>query len=89
MRYFDANLKLIRTDVEPSEIPLGHYHVGDTLEQRLRNCRLPGMTAQEFFNLVPVLRSALQYDPTKRPSATELSSFAWFHCSDDVQPHEE
>jgi serine/threonine protein kinase len=78
MRYFDADSKLIRTDVGNSDIPLGVINVGDTLEQRFRNSMPSEMTAEEGDDIVQVLRSALQYDPTKRLSATELLSLKWF-----------
>ena len=78
MRYFDANLNLIRTDVEKSDNPLGPIHLGDTLEQRFQDSRPAVMTAEEGADLVFILRSALQYDPTNRPTATELLSHHWF-----------
>jgi len=79
MRYFDANLNLVRTDVGRSEIPrAGAMLVDPTLEQRLLRSKPSGMTAQESASLVYALRWALQYDPTKRPSATELLSVDWF-----------
>lgn len=77
MRYFDANLDLIRTDVGKSEIPLGAIHVGDTLEQRFRKRMPRGMTEKEETHYIYILRSALQYDPTNRPSAAELLNLDW------------
>ena len=77
-RYFDANLNLIRTDVEKSDNPLGPIRLGDTLEQKFQDGRPAGMTAKEGADLISMLRSALQYDRTNRPSATELLSHPWF-----------
>ncbi|KAG8622769.1 hypothetical protein KVT40_009280 [Elsinoe batatas] len=80
MRYFDADLKLVRTDVGKSQEPQGPVYVGKTLEQRFRKSRPPSMTAEEADAIVEVLRSALQYDPALRPSATKLLSLGWFSC---------
>ncbi|KAK3615373.1 hypothetical protein LTR22_027463 [Elasticomyces elasticus] len=84
-RYFDANLKIIRTDVGQSETALGAIHVGNALEQRFQDSRPQEMTTEECADLVHVLRSALQYDPTNRPSTTELLRLDWFHRAYDVQ----
>ncbi|KAK3615648.1 hypothetical protein LTR22_027351 [Elasticomyces elasticus] len=83
-RYFDANFKVIRTDVGQSETPLGAIHVGNTLERRFRDSRPPEMTAEECADLVHVLRSTLRYDPTTRPSTTKLLRLDWFHRAYDV-----
>jgi serine/threonine protein kinase len=80
MRYFDANLNLIRTDVGKSENALGAICIGATLEQRVQDNRPTSMTAEESVALVHVLRLALEYDPAKRPSATELLGSDWFCC---------
>ncbi|KAK6415993.1 hypothetical protein LTR95_017521 [Oleoguttula sp. CCFEE 5521] len=81
MRYFDENLKIIRTDVEKSEIPIDAVYIGDTLEQRIQNRMPMSMTAKEGADLTHAVRSALQYDSTKRPSAADLLSLDWFQCT--------
>lgn len=81
MRYFDAEVKLIRTDVGKSDKPLGAVHVGETLEQKLHNSKPPGMTDEDAAGLVYVLRMALQYDPTNRLSASELLSLSKFYSA--------
>ena len=81
MRYFDQDRNIIRTDVGMSDDPLGPVHIGQLLEQRLQSYRPQEMTSDEGNHILHVLRSALQYDPTKRLSATELLSFSWFNCS--------
>lgn len=94
MRYFDANMKLIRTDVGKSEVPLCPCYIGPTLEQNLRDSRkklLRGTAAEERVDakLLHVMRSALRYDPNSRLSASNLLSLDWFTAgegwADDCQ----
>lgn len=83
-RYYDTNMNIVRTDVGQSDIPLGPVHIGATLKQRLKASWLPERTAEELVDLVHVLERALEYDPTRRPSATELLCFDWFNCAYDT-----
>ena len=86
MRYCDANMKIIRTDVGPSEdLTPGPVYVGATLEQRLKDNWPRQKTAKEHEDLIRVLRSALEYDYTKRLSATELLRLDWFNREYDTQ----
>lgn len=54
VRYFDADFKLIRTDVGKSKTPLFDVHIVDTLEQGFRKSRPPDMTTEEADDLVHV-----------------------------------
>ncbi|KAH9845421.1 kinase-like protein [Teratosphaeria destructans] len=78
MRYFDASMNIIRSDVAKSDEAPGAIHVGDTLERRLQDNRPPDMTAEDSVDLLSALRSALQYDPVDRTSAGQLLRLKWF-----------
>ena len=84
LRYRDANMKIIRTNVGPSEDVPGPVHVGATLEQRLKDSWPGKERSKEREDLIRVLRSALEYDHTARLSATELLRLDWFDFEYDT-----
>lgn len=77
-RYFDENLKLIRSDVGPSDATDGEVFQGPSLEEAFEESKPDGMEAEESARVLGLLRRLLQYDPSQRPSTTELLEDIWF-----------
>ncbi|CZT14086.1 related to serine protein kinase [Ramularia collo-cygni] len=76
-RYFDSNMNLVRSDAGPDEKPYGDLYVGSTLEVRFMERKPQQMDAEECGLVLSFLRRALQYDPSSRPTTSELLKDPW------------
>jgi hypothetical protein len=77
-RYFDENLKLIRSDVSSSETAEGELYQGPSLEEACKEAMTDKMDAEEVAFVLDLLRKVLQYEPGLRPSTSELLRDPWF-----------
>jgi hypothetical protein len=77
-RYFDENLKLIRSDVSSSESADGEVYQGPSLEEAFKEAMADKMDAEEVACVLGLLRDVLQYEPDLRPSTSELLRDPWF-----------
>lgn len=81
-KYFDKDLKLIRSDVSSSDVTEGEAFRGPSLEEAFEESRPEGMEAEECAHVLGLLRSLLQYQPDLRPSTSELLNDEWFRSID-------
>jgi len=77
-KYFDKNLKLIRSDVSLSDFTGGDPFRGPSLEEAFEESRPEGMDAEECAHVLGLLRKTLQYQPDLRPSTAGLLDDEWF-----------
>jgi hypothetical protein len=77
-RYFDKDLKLIRSDVGSSDITEREPYQGPSLEEAFEESRPDGMGVEECIHVLGLLRRLLQYEPALRPSTAELPEDKWF-----------
>jgi serine/threonine protein kinase len=77
-RYFDKDLKLIRSDVGSSDITEREPYQGPSLEEAFEESRPDGMGVEECIHVLGLLRRLLQYEPALRPSTAELLEDKWF-----------
>ena len=59
-------------------VPLASEKPFDSLEERLRNSRLEDIGEAEEKMILQLIHWILQYDPLRRPSATEILEHPWF-----------
>jgi serine/threonine protein kinase len=78
VRYFDKNLRLIRTDVSSSETAEGELYQDPSLKESFREAMTEKMDAEEVAFVLDLLRKVLQYEPDLRPSTSELLRDSWF-----------
>ncbi|KAF2769434.1 serine protein kinase [Teratosphaeria nubilosa] len=79
-KYFDEHLQLIRSDVGLSEVAKGELVKGPNLEEAFRQAMPDGMGDEEATQVLALLRRILQYEPSLRPSTSELLENAWFQA---------
>jgi serine/threonine protein kinase len=77
-KYFDEDLKLIRSDVSSSDVTDGEPFQGPSLEEAFEESCPDGMEAEERAHVLTLLRSLLQYQPDLRPSTAKLLHHEWF-----------
>ena len=77
-KYFDENLKLVRSDVSSSDVTDGEPFQGPSLEEAFEESSPEGMEAEERAHVLSLSRSLLQYQPDLRPSTAELLDHEWF-----------
>ena len=73
--YFRPNGEQLNSMVDGSEIKLISYN---SLETRFQEEKSFEIYKKEEEIVIDLLRSALRYEPDKRPSAEELLSHPWF-----------
>jgi serine/threonine protein kinase len=77
-RYFDENSRLIRSDVSSPDVADGESFQGPSLEEASKEPTPKGMTAEEVTQVLSLLRRILKYEPSGRPSTSDLLSDPWF-----------
>ena len=73
--YFHPNGEQFNSMVDGSEAELINY---DSLETRFREEKSSDINEKEEEIVIDLLRSALRYEPDKRPSAEQLLGHPWF-----------
>lgn len=81
-KYFDDDLKRIRSDVTSSETPKCEPFKHPTLEVAFEKYKQGVMEAAEQAQVLGLLRKILQWDPNLRPSTSELLDDPWFQAID-------
>jgi serine/threonine protein kinase len=69
---------LVRTDLGPDEKRPSEMYVIPSMEVEIQNLDIPGFDELGKKHVLELLRSMLNYDPAKRPSAAELLEHDWF-----------
>lgn len=78
-RYFDAEGKLIRSDVEDSEKPAStELFVNPSLEEMFSRHKPSELPVEEEKEIVTLVRKILAWDKEERPTAAQILQEPWF-----------
>jgi hypothetical protein len=77
-------MELIRSDVEDGPVkPVSKLYVGPSLEEKFMRGKPQQMNSKEAGMVLSFIKRALRYEPSARPTTTELLADPWIRSIDD------
>lgn len=76
-RYFNSKMEITRTDVSDDPVPQAEVYIAPTLETMFMTGKSKEMTMVEARSAIRFLQRALQYEPSARPTISQLMEDPW------------